>query len=60
MRKKKCECEGNKQTQAVISMQKAKGKSHRRRKIIPLNDRVDEGLRCEERAQRKLREDEQC
>jgi len=49
MKKKKCECKENKQAQAVISIEKAKRKSHQRRKIVPLNDRVDEGLRCEER-----------
>jgi len=43
-----------KQTQAVILTQKVKRKSHRRRKIIPFDDWVDESLRCEERTQRKL------
>ena len=43
------EYEKNKQIQAGISVQKVKRKSHRRRKTIPLNDQIDEGLGCEER-----------
>jgi len=55
--KEERECEKNKQTQAVISVQTIKRKSHRKRKTIPLNDRVDESLGCEERMQRELREE---
>jgi len=59
--KKERECKKNTQTQTIISVQKVKRKSHRRRKTIPLNDQIDEGLGCEERSQRRLREEgEQC
>ncbi len=59
--KEEHECEKNKQTQAVISVQKIKRKSHRRTKTIPLNYRIDKGLGCEERVQRKAwKLGEQC
>jgi len=34
-------------------------KSYGRRKIIPLNDQSDEDFGCEERVQRKLREEDE-